>query len=66
MCTRMRSISNYANDRVNKIERELRRYFSARQWADHVRGADGVKYEIVQAGLSRIRAEANMRMTGQE
>lgn len=62
LCGRMRGTSNYINDRLNKIEREAERYFSARKWATHARGAEGVKYEIVQAGLSRIRAEANNRM----
>ncbi|WP_349281254.1 hypothetical protein [Polaromonas hydrogenivorans] len=62
LCARMRGTSNYINDRLNKIEWEAERYFSARKWATHARGAEGVKYDIVQAGLSRIRSEATNRM----
>ncbi|MGF6348991.1 hypothetical protein [Variovorax sp. W2I14] len=62
LCARMRGSSNYINDRLNKIEAAADRYFSARKWASHARGAEGVKYDIVQSGLSRIRAEAMNRM----
>jgi len=62
LCARMRGTSNYLNDRLNKIEQAAERYFSARKWATHAQGAEGLKYEIVQAGLSRIRAEAKNRM----
>lgn len=62
ICFRMRGTSNYINDRVNKLEIELTRYFSARKWASHPRGAEGVKHEIVYAGLPRIRDEANERI----
>ena len=62
LCARMRGTSNYINDRLNKIEQAAERYFSVRKWATHTRGAEGVKYDIVQAGLSRIRAEAKNRM----
>lgn len=62
ICYRMRSTSSYINDRVNKLERELDRYFSARKWASHAQGADGVRHEIVHRGLPRIRDEANERI----
>ncbi|MNL60506.1 hypothetical protein D3C87_1843230 [compost metagenome] len=58
----MRMPSSYLNDQLNKIETAADRYFSARKWASHPRGAEGVKYDIVQSGLSRIRDEANSRI----
>jgi hypothetical protein len=63
MTFRMRSTSNYANDRLNKIEEWAAMYFSARRWANHQRGAAGVRHEIIGSGLSRIRDEARNRMS---
>lgn len=61
LCRRLRGPSNYTNDRVNKIEYWVERYFSTRRWTEHKRGADGVRFEIVQVGLGRIRDETNAR-----
>lgn len=58
----MRMPSSYLNDQLNKIETAADRYFSARKWASHARGAEGVKHDIVHSGLSRIREEAANRM----
>jgi hypothetical protein len=65
ICFRMTTTSTYANGCVRKVERELGRYFSARRWADHARGAEGVRYEIA-ASLARLRSEAVNRMGQQE
>ncbi|MFV0678525.1 hypothetical protein [Variovorax sp. tm] len=62
LCARMRMPSSYLNDRLNKIEIAADQYFSARKWEGHVRGAEGVKHDIVHSGLSRIREEAMSRM----
>ena len=58
----MRMPSSYLNDQLNKIETAADKYFSACKWAEHAQGAGGVKHDIVNRGLSRIRDEAMNRM----
>lgn len=62
LCARMRGPTKLLNAQLNRIEVAADTYFSARKWAAHAQGAEGVKNDIVQKDLSRIRDEALRRI----